>query len=79
MVAMQVATLSSMMERGVNMNTKDNDGLLPLDLAKENSHEEAYQLLFKVARSNLLVRTCEARTHVMIASLSMPRLQDQTW
>lgn len=45
-----------MMERGVDMSTKDNDGLKPMDLARENNHEEAYQLLFKVTKANLLVR-----------------------
>lgn len=40
----------------MDLSTKDNEGLKPVDLAKENNHEEAYQLLFKVARPSLLVR-----------------------
>ena len=52
----QVKTLTYLMEHGVDVNTKDNEGLKPVDLAKENNHQEAYQLLFKVARPKLLVR-----------------------
>ena len=47
-----------MMDRGVDVATKDYDGLKPVDLAKQNNHEEAYQLLFRVAKSSLLVRLC---------------------
>lgn len=51
----QVDTLSCLVERGVDINTKDNDGLKPVDLARDNSHEEAFKLLFKVTKSSLLV------------------------
>ena len=45
-----------MMQRGVDIGVTDNDGLKPVDLAKENNHTEAYQLLFRVTKSRLLVR-----------------------
>lgn len=55
-VRTQVRTLSCMLERGTDMSTKDNDGLMPVDLAKQNNHQEAHQLLFRVSKSTLLVR-----------------------
>lgn len=54
----QVDTLSCLVERGVDISTKDNDGLKPVDLARDNNQEEAFKLLFRVMKSNLLVSTC---------------------
>ncbi len=45
------------MKRGVDVTLKDNDGLKPIDLAQSNNQEEAYRLLFKVAKSNILVKS----------------------
>ncbi len=53
--ALQVSTLSCLVQRGVDVTTKDNDGLKPADLARENNHEEAYELLFRVMKPKLLV------------------------
>ena len=44
------------MKRGVDMNTRDNDGLTPLDIAKENRNEECIRLLFKAQKPEILVR-----------------------
>ncbi len=43
------------MECGMDINAKDNEGLKPVDLAKENNHQDAYQLLFRVTKPKLLV------------------------
>ena len=37
------------------MMTKDNDGLTPLDIAKENRNEECIRLLFKAQKLEILV------------------------
>ena len=51
----QVNTLVHLMKRGVDMTTKDNDGLTPLDIAKENRNEECIRLLFKAQKLEILV------------------------
>jgi len=40
----------------VEVNSKDNEGLKPVDLAKENNHQEAYELLFRTARPKIMVK-----------------------
>ena len=52
---LQISTLSCLVQRGVDVTTKDNEGLKPVDLAKQNNHEEAYELLFRVTNPKLLV------------------------
>ena len=37
------------------MTSKDNDGLTPLDIAKENRNEECIRLLFKAQKPEILV------------------------
>ncbi len=37
------------------MTSKDNDGLTPLDIAKENRNEECIRLLFKARKPEILV------------------------
>ena len=44
-----------LMKRGVDMTSKDNDGLTPLDIAKENRNEECIRLLFKAQKPEILV------------------------
>ena len=51
----QVNALMHLMKRGVDMNSKDNDGLTPLDIAKENRSEECMRLLFKAQKPEILV------------------------
>ena len=46
------------------MLAPDNEGLKPVDLARDNNHEDAYKLLFKVTKSKLLVRRLEVSIHV---------------
>ena len=37
------------------METVDYEGLKPLDLARDNNHDECVQLLFKTVKPNILV------------------------
>lgn len=48
----------------MDISTKDNDGLKPVDLARENNQEEAFKLLFRVMKSSILV---SASLHVTLA------------
>ena len=43
------------MKKGVDMNSTDNEGLTPLDIAKENRNEDCIRLLFKAKKPEILV------------------------
>lgn len=43
------------MKKGVDMTSKDNEGLTPLDIAKENRNEECIRVLFKAQKPEILV------------------------
>ena len=51
----QVNTLTALIQRGVPTHQEDYEGLKPLDLAKDNQHNECVQLLFKTISPSLLV------------------------
>ena len=40
----------------MDIATVDNDGLKPMDLARDNNHDDAFKLLFRVMKSKILVR-----------------------
>ena len=52
---LQVNTLLHLMKKGVDMTSKDDEGLTPLDIAKENRNEECIRLLFKAQKPEVLV------------------------
>ena len=48
------------------MTSKDNDGLTPLDIAKENRNEECIRLLFKAQKPEILVSgISNVQTHLI--------------
>ena len=51
----QVNTLTALIQRGAPTHQEDYEGLKPLDLAKDNQHNECIQLLFKTISPSLLV------------------------
>ena len=48
-------TISLLLTRGVDIFTVDNEGYMPIDLAKDNDHDECARLLFHAKTTNLLV------------------------
>ena len=48
-------TISLLLNRGVDIFTLDNEGYMPIDLAKDNDHEECTRLLFHAKTTSLLV------------------------
>ena len=52
----QVNAPRALIQRGAPTHQEDYEGLRPLDLAKENQHDECVQLLFKNVNPTILVR-----------------------
>lgn len=51
----QVGSISVLLRYGVDTYSEDLDGLKPIDLAKDNKHDECVKILFKALAPTILV------------------------
>lgn len=51
----QLDALRYFINKDVDMATEDYDGMKPLDLARDNNHDECVKALFKTVKTNILV------------------------
>lgn len=58
------------MNKGADVSVIDNEGLTPMDVAKENQQDECVEMLFKIAQPIFTVRNSNLYVIVFILSIS---------
>ena len=60
------------MHKGADVSVIDNEGLTPMDVAKDNQQDECVEMLFKITQPNFTVRIiiCDVDYILCVAQLS---------
>lgn len=75
----QIEALELLVNKGADISIIDNEGLTPLDVAKENQQDECVEMLFKITQPVFTVRTPVSPIAVTIPYLRChPHLMKKT-